>query len=179
MDITEEKKELRRRMKQLAGDITPAGKAQQAAEVFTRVEAMEEFRRARTVGLYWSLPDELPTHDVAVRWAEAGKHVCLPVVVCGELEFRRFTPGCEMVEGSLCVCEPVSGEVIAPEDMDLIIVPGVAFDWEGFRLGRGKGYYDKFLGRTAAYSVGVCMRHQLVENVPRELHDRPVDRIIG
>jgi 5-formyltetrahydrofolate cyclo-ligase len=85
-----------------------------------------------------------------------------------------------LAEGSFGISEPQCGEPCRAEEIDLMIVPGVAFTASGDRLGRGKGYYDKYLSRKGfrAYCVGVCYAHQKVEQLPVEPHDRQMDEIV-
>lgn len=175
--ITEDKKELRLKIRQQTAKLNEEDKRMQSCRVFDAVEQTEQFRSAKTIGMFWSLDDELPTHQIVEKWAKE-KCIALPRISEGEMEFVEFVPGCEMVEGSLKVRCPQNGAVISPEEIDLIIIPGVAFDEEGNRLGRGKGYYDKFLAKTKAFRMGVCMSHQKVGKVPSEEHDQQTNILI-
>ncbi len=80
--------------------------------------------------------------------------------------------------GSFCIMEPTNGERIDPKDIDFILVPGVAFDKKGYRLGFGKGYYDRLLSRTEAFKVGVCYSFQVLEALPIDPWDVPVDLVV-
>lgn len=175
--IIRKKKELRLKVNQATAKISLSEKKEQSLKVFNAIEKTGQFQKAKTVALFWSLWDELPTHEVAKRWA-AEKRIVLPKVSGNNMEFLEFKPGCGMEEGELRVLSPKGGEEVNPEEIDLIIVPGVAFDAEGKRLGRGKGYYDEFIKRTNAFTIGVCMSHQKIEEVPCEAHDKKVDMLI-
>ena len=117
--------------------------------------------------LYWSMDDEVFTHDYVCKWA-GKKTVLLPCVKGDVLELRVFK-GMESLQPgeAFGILEPV-GELYTDYDaIDLIVVPGVAFDRHGNRLGRGRGYYDKILKETrVARKVGICFGFQFVEEVP-------------
>ncbi len=82
-----------------------------------------------------------------------------------------------MTEAAFCVREP-QGDVFPAEGVELILVPGVAFDSRGNRLGRGKGYYDRLLAGIPAFKVGICFDFQRFDRLPAEPHDVPMDRVI-
>jgi 5-formyltetrahydrofolate cyclo-ligase len=131
---------------------------------------------ARVVGLYRALPSEIGTGALAAALTAAGKEVCYPIVVPGArcLEFRRSSG--VFVPGSLGVEEP-TGPPVPLEVVDLLVVPAVAVDPRGFRLGRGRGHYDATLAASSALSVALVFESQLVPSVPLGEHDRPVHAI--
>ncbi|MFI3302709.1 MAG: 5-formyltetrahydrofolate cyclo-ligase [Rikenellaceae bacterium] len=143
-----------------------------ANEIFGAIERSEIFRKASVVALYSDLPDELPTSEVIERWG-SDKQILLPRV--GDdfaMEFYEYD-SCAMKSGAYGIYEPQGCEPFCAANIDLIIVPGVAFTRSGGRLGRGKGYYDRYLSREGlrAYTIGVCYAHQIVESLPSEPHD--------
>ncbi len=143
-----------------------------ANEIFAQIEKLEIFKTASVVALYSALPDELPTSDVIERWG-AKKHILLPRV--GEnctMEFYSYDSS--LIEsGAYGISEPQGCDPYPLVGIDLMIVPGVAFTRSGARLGRGKGYYDRYLSRDGvrAHTIGVCYAHQVVESLPTEPHD--------
>jgi len=106
--------------------------------------------------LYWSMNDEVQTHDFVQKWADK-KEIILPSVNGNELILKKFNGINKMVKGeSFGIPEP-DGELYPfPELIDVIIVPGVAFDKQNNRLGRGKAFYDKLLKTVKSKKVGVC-----------------------
>jgi 5-formyltetrahydrofolate cyclo-ligase len=132
--------------------------------------------RARVVGLYRALPSEVGTAALAAALSAAGKEVCYPVVVPGArcLDFRRSSG--VFVAGSLGVEEP-TGSPVPLSEVELLVVPAVAMDARGFRLGRGRGHYDATLAACAAFAVALVFESQLVPSVPVGEHDRPVGAI--
>lgn len=137
------------------------------------------FVQARTVLLYHSLPDEVFTHAFIDRWC-VEKEIVLPTVVGDDLELHLYTgPECLSL-GSYGILEP-SGELFTDyERITLAVIPGMAFDLQGNRLGRGKGYYDRLLPRLShAYKLGLCFPFQILdEEIPHEPHDCRVDTVL-
>ena len=149
-----------------------------SAEIMAVLEAHPLFQSAQTVLLYHSLPDEVNTHSFIEQWGEK-KRILLPVVVGDELELRLFTPSVSLANGAYGIAEP-TGEAFAKYDeITFAVIPGVAFDHTGNRLGRGKGYYDRLLPHLSkAFKVGICFPYQLVKTIPTEPFDIPMDSII-
>lgn len=145
-----------------------------------KLEQHPVFIEARTVLLYHSLPDEVDTHAFIDRWCNQ-KEIILPTVVGDDIELYRYTgPDC-LVPGSYGILEP-SGERFTDLDrITLAVIPGMAFDYHGNRLGRGKGYYDRLLPRLAsAYKLGLCFPFQLLdEEIPHESHDQRMDEVLA
>lgn len=177
--IMDEKKALRIEIRQLKRACPLEERRRKSLSVWEAVERDEVFQQAETVLAYWSMDDEVYTHDFVKRWA-GSKTLLLPCVKGDELELRYFDGEERLQPGEgYAIPEPV-GELFADwGKIDLILVPGVAFDKSGNRLGRGKGYYDKVLKQTGAYKLGVCFDFQLVERVPVEPHDVKMDRVVA
>ena len=150
-----------------------------SAEVLQRLEAAPHFQQAQVVMLYYSLPDEVNTHDFVERWAES-KQIILPVVVGDDLELRTYHGRHELVQGAFGIEEPTGAHFLHLEQIECIVVPGVAFDSQGNRLGRGRGYYDRLLPRLPqAWKIGLCFPFQRVEEVPTEQLDIRMDEVIS
>jgi 5-formyltetrahydrofolate cyclo-ligase len=128
---------------------------------------------AGTVGLYRALPSECGTDLLA---AALGDRACFPCVVPGEtvLQFRRA--GAEWSPGALGVQEP-KGEPVPLRSIDVLVVPALAIDAHGRRLGRGRGHYDATLAAFPGRSIALVFESQLVPEVPVGDHDRPVDAV--
>ena len=145
-----------------------------------QVEALEEFRRAGTVLLYWSMDDEVQTHDFVNRWYRE-KCILLPCVDGDDLRLRQYTGSeCLKAGEQFGIGEPTGPEFTDLDSVELIIVPGVAFDSEGNRMGRGRGFYDRLLKSTPkAYKVGVAFDFQVIDRVPVEEFDVAMDRVVS
>lgn len=135
--------------------------------------------QAEVVLLYYSLPDEVNTHEFIAKWCKY-KKIILPVVVGDVLELRVYTGPEDLVQGSFNILEP-SGELYLDyASIDLVLVPGMAFDKNNNRLGRGKGFYDKLLPHIPAYKMGVCFPFQYLsaETIPTESYDIAMDKVL-
>lgn len=146
-------------------------------EILEKLEALPAFQQAKTVLLYHSLKDEVHTHAFIEKWSKK-KTILLPVVAGEELELRLYTSTEDLLPGAYGIAEPAGQPFVDYASIDLAVVPGVAFDKEGRRLGRGKGYYDKLLTRIPAIFAGICFPFQLIDEVPAEPFDIRMDTII-
>ena len=148
------------------------------AAMFSAVERLPEFRAARTVAVFAALPDEPATDEVLARWAST-RRVVLPRVEGDAMRFYACRPDA-LVFGAFGILEPQGERPCPAGEIDLVVCPGVAFTADGRRLGRGRGYYDRYLGDPAfrGFRVGVCYAHQLVDDLPVEPHDVRMDRVI-
>ncbi len=174
------KDELRRKIRQLKRGFTTTQLCDLSAVPMQRLLAHERIKAAHTVLMYYSLPDEVYTHETLDRLVEAGKKVLLPVVT-GDTTMCLHVYGSrnDMRAGAYGIMEP-TGEVFdnLPE-IDVAVVPGMVFDRNNNRMGRGKGYYDRFLACIPqAYKIGVCFKFQLVDEIPVSQFDIKMDEII-
>ena len=167
---------LRAEIKKVKALLSPEQKATECNAVWQHIASLDCFDNAQHILLYHSLPDELSTHNIIDEWVALGKTIYLPVVVGDDLVIRQYSREA-MQQGEFNIMEP-TGNDIDSNCIELIIVPGVAYDNKGNRLGRGKGYYDRLLSRTQATCIGVCYNCQLVDNIPAEPHDRIMHYIV-
>ncbi len=149
----------------------------QSVEILANLEAHPAFKKAKIVLLYHSLEDEVNTHKFIEKWS-LHKQIILPVVVGNNLELRPYTGDSGLKIGAFGIEEPTGMIFKDYEAIDLVVVPGVAFDHAGNRLGRGKGYYDRLLSHIPAFKIGICFPFQFIENVPSEPLDIRMDTII-
>jgi 5-formyltetrahydrofolate cyclo-ligase len=160
-------------------ELTPQQVNSQSLALQERLLELPEFREAATIALYAPIHHEVETAQVANRALSAGKKLLYPAVIDSDLQFRRVTALDELVPGRFGIPEP-QGEPCNPGDADLIVVPGVAFDLFGRRIGYGKGYYDRALHRLERTGrlVGFCYDFQLFEEIVGEPHDVTMDLIV-
>jgi len=149
----------------------------QSVEILANLEAHPAFKKAKIVLLYHSLEDEVNTHEFIEKWS-LHKQIILPVVAGNDLELRSYTGDTGLKIGAFGIEEPTGMIFKDYEAIDLVVVPGVAFDHAGNRLGRGKGYYDRLLSHIPAFKIGICFPFQFIENVPSEPLDIRMDTII-
>ena len=144
-----------------------------------RLFNLDPYKKSRTVMLFVSFNNEVYTHDM-IKKSFGKKNVVIPKVMQQEIEpsviidFDSLIPA-----GKFGILEPIEIMKIAYKNIDLVLVPGIAFDSGGHRIGYGFGYYDKFLKKVPkAVKVGLAFDFQIVDRIPAEEHDVPVDFII-
>ncbi len=170
--------ELRKLISNKKKEYSVDAKLEKSRDIFEQVRQIKEFQDAKRLLCYWSMPDEVPTHDFVIE-ISADKDIFLPVVSGDDLLIRKFTGTDNMEEGVFATLfEPSNTEDIDINDVDLVLVPGVAFDLSGRRMGRGKGFYDRLLVNTNIYKIGICFDFQLVERVPTEEFDVLMDKVV-
>ncbi len=178
MELIIQKKSLRSIVKQSKKNLSDANREKSSFEVFSKVEKLPQFLDSNVVLAYWSLPDEICTHSFIEKWYKK-KTILLPVVQGDDLVLKQFSGIDRMVVGSSYgILEPQTEIVADKENIDFAIVPGIAFDYLGNRLGRGRGYYDRLLVGTKIFKVGVGYSFQLFSSVPVEEYDIPMDYVI-
>jgi 5-formyltetrahydrofolate cyclo-ligase len=182
-DLAAEKRRLRRSLSQGRRAVSADEAARVAEQIAARLLAEVVVRRARRVALYAALPDEVPSRPLFDALATLHKTLLLPRVLReNELAFAVVTDWSALRPGRYGVLEPpVLAVTIEPEEGDLVLVPGVAFDRAGNRLGRGKGCYDRAFPPGAARPpllMGVAYDLQLVDAVPHAARDRRMDAVV-
>jgi 5-formyltetrahydrofolate cyclo-ligase len=178
--LTRSKRELRERMRGVRAAVDPHRREVWSSAIVGAVHEVPEVVAARTVTAYLSFGSEIPTDELIAILDSGGKRVGVPVVRDGEMVMVAFRPGHPTSRSEYGMPEPVGEEEIPPLEVDAVVIPGLAFDRDGFRVGYGGGFYDRYLRRTRpeAFRVGICFSEQLVENVPHGDADERVDRII-
>ncbi len=155
--------------------LTDLDKKIESKAVFEKIEMLPEFKNAKSILLYWSLKDELLTHEVIEKWSKT-KQILLPVVVDDKMVIKPFTKKEELSKSDLGIWEPNSQKTYF-ESVDIVIVPGVAFDKNKVRLGRGKGFYDRFFTNKKILKIGIGFDMQILENIPKGFYDIKMDKI--
>ena len=171
------KKELRQYYKALRHEIK--GKAEKSDTILLKLKNTPEWRLARVIALYASLPDEVQTDAMIAAALNEGKRVCLPKTEKDNIKFFVLNNMTSFEPGAYGIREPKSDNTLSKEEIDLIIVPLLAADNNGVRLGFGGGYYDRYLKDFKGNSIGVCFKEQISPlPLPHETHDIPLDDII-
>ena len=177
------KKELRQFIRNEKRQYSSSKLEELSLSVLSRLNENEHLQKAKMILMYYSLPDEVNTHQYIDYLLALGKKVLLPEVIDGEnMVIREYTGKHDLKEGAFHIMEPIGS--LFPEEkyqeIHLAIIPGMAFDQQGNRLGRGKGYYDRFLQKIPqAYKIGICFPFQLVDEIPTEETDIKMDEIMS
>jgi len=177
------KLELRRRALAARDALPGAERARLSAQVCARAAALPELGAATTLMLYASFRSEVETTALFAWALAAGKTVCTPRILAPRLmaAYRVADPETDLIPGSWGIPEPREGlEEVPPERMDVVVVPGAAFDAAGGRCGYGGGFYDTYLARTRPGIpwVALAFEAQLVDELPCEPHDLAVGAVV-
>jgi 5-formyltetrahydrofolate cyclo-ligase len=169
---------IRKEKKQARAALSPQERAEKSARAVERLAASEAFRQARTVMLYDHVGGELSLDSLLTHPAAAGKRFCYPLCV-SRTEMIAMVPGAWR-SGAYGIREPVRelSEEVPPEELDLVVCPGTAFDPACNRMGMGGGYYDRYLPRCVkARIVMAAFEVQKVPVLPTDEWDRPVEAV--
>jgi 5-formyltetrahydrofolate cyclo-ligase len=180
-DLERAKEQLRRELDRRRRAVTPEVSRRAGRAVLGHLEACPAFRAAARVALYSAQPDELPTRPCYEALRERGVEALFPRTQPGGLAFHSVRHWEELSPGRYGVLEPPEAAPLRPlEETDLVLVPGLAFDAQGNRLGRGGGHYDAALpsGNRGPRIIGLAFAFQLVATVPHGSRDRRVDAIV-
>ena len=193
--MLEKKKILRKIIKVRVSAISPEERKKREEILHNNLFSMPEFVAAKSLMLFANLPDEIDTFSLIDKCITMGKKVYLPVINGDDMTVAEFTG--EYRVGRYEIKEPITPNssllfpnghqivpnghqhVLTPHSIDFALIPGVGFSPNGYRLGRGKGYYDKFLSKQRdLFTVGVCFREQFYLDIPTEPHDIPMRKVI-
>lgn len=171
------KEDIRRQVRARKKLLDDTERLQAAERVFEAVRNMSAYILADHILLYHSLPDELSTREFIERYA-GDKHFYLPRVNGLNLEILPYSRS-RMHLGAFRIEEPDGDDTVDISQIDLIIVPAVAYDRNGNRVGRGKGYYDRLLRDSRAETIGVCYDFQIYDDIDTEEHDVAVHFVVS
>jgi 5-formyltetrahydrofolate cyclo-ligase len=178
LTIISEKTALRRTISRLKAAQSPQQYMEASAIITGSLEMLPEFRSAKTILAYWSFKGEVHTHDLIRKWAEK-KRILLPSVNGDEMLIRQYLGDDSLVPGEIFGIPEPAGPVFTDyNEIDLVIIPGIAFDRKNNRMGRGKAYYDRFLSKISGFKAGICFSFQLFESIPADEHDILMDIVI-
>jgi 5-formyltetrahydrofolate cyclo-ligase len=180
-----EKKRIRKEMIGRLREQAPELRKKRSGAIREQLLACEAFTSSKTVMIYVSMPEEVETIKLIRTALAGGKRVSIPYLETenSEIKASELISINDLEKGPYGIYQPrkASVETVPLKEIDLVIVPAVAFDQSNMRLGRGKGYYDRFLSRqevSSARTIGLAFSFQMVDRLPSAPHDRPVTRVI-
>jgi 5-formyltetrahydrofolate cyclo-ligase len=178
--LAERKRRIRREQREARLRIPESVRDADAARIAERVLNLPEARSASTVALFSSFGAEVPTEPLIRAFQARGARVLLPYLDAGEIAMAEYLPGADLVPTSYGAREPAVRTAVDPAAIELVIVPGLAFDRRGNRLGYGGGFYDRFLRRldATALAVGIGFAQQVVAAVPAGRGDQSLHVVI-
>jgi 5-formyltetrahydrofolate cyclo-ligase len=173
------KQALRATMRERRNTISPLLYAEKSTAIREKLENNEEFKNSNRILIYVSKKEEVDTHEILEKLFDSGKEIFAPKVDGEELRLCKILSMEDLAMGSFGVLEPKScTEMSGPNNLDCILVPGLAFTKNGDRIGYGKGYYDVLLNKTNAHKIGLAFEEQIVDEVPLEDHDARMNVVI-
>jgi 5-formyltetrahydrofolate cyclo-ligase len=181
--IADAKRALRAELRERRQVLSSQAIESAATGIRSQLDALIDELGVRSMSCFLSTPAEPGTHEFVQAAVERGIRVLLPITRAdGLLDWSVATPDTEIIEGMFGLPEP-TGELLGPiavGDVDLLVIPAAAVDRGGMRLGWGRGYFDKTLGsmerRPPVYAV--IFDSELLDEVPQDLHDQPVDGVV-
>lgn len=174
------KNETRNQIRKIKRQFTPDKLRELSLCIMQRLLIHPRIIAAKTILMYFSLSDEPNTHDTIDHLTAMGKRILLPVVT-GEntMILREYHNRKSLQKGLFGIMEPTGKPFTAYEEIDIAVVPGIAFDITGNRLGRGQGYYDRFLQPLPhLYKIGVCFDFQKLSCIPIDENDVRMNEIL-
>lgn len=173
------KRILRRHIRSLLREQKPEALKAFSDIVSRAILAHPRVTAAKSILAFWPLPDEVDIRESVCRLRGMGHEIFLPRVVSDtEMVVCPYFDDSSLMPGAFGILEPATPPCPLPDDC-VAIIPGMAFDKNGHRLGRGRGYYDRFLSACHPYTIGVGYPFQIVSEVPHDEFDIPVDEVLG
>lgn len=175
---------LRNQLRQRLRKLSASQRKRKSRKIAFKLLRAAEFKKARHVLIYASLPSEVETWFLIRKALLTKKSVCLPRIDSRQKKIEAYQVKNlkqDLKKGAFGIWEPkrVKRNRLSPGRFDLVVVPGVGFDRKGGRLGRGGGFFDRFLKKTdSAFKIAVAFREQMVKKIPRGAHDVRVDRVL-
>lgn len=160
-------------------ELTEKEKQKKSGEIWKKLSSLDVYKKAKTIMFYVSLKDEVMTSNMIIQ-AFKNKRVLVPRTILKDksMEAVEITKDTVFEMNKLKIPEPVGGKVMPKEKIDLIIIPAIAFDFWGHRVGYGNGYYDRFCKNIKAAKVGLAFDVQITERIPSESHDIKADFVL-
>ena len=175
------RKEIKRRLREQGSRV----RAERSLVIQDKLLSDIKFRECSIVMIYVSLPEEVDTTHFIQKALKLGKRVVVPYIQQDndELSVSEVTSMENLEKGPFGVFQPKPGQLksVPLEEIDLVVVPAIAFDESNMRLGRGKGFFDRFLSKRSlsnAETIGLAFDFQVLESLPYEDHDKPVDFVL-
>ncbi len=183
MTSTASKVQIRKMLRERLAAISPEARHEKSLLACNFLIQSAEFAAARVVMLYLSMSQEVDTASLALRCWQQGKVVAVPKVSLDQrhmLPIEITTLNTGLTTSGHGVREPVSGKPIPVDLISLVVVPGLGFTPQGQRIGRGMGFYDRFLAQPgfSGISCGLAFHEQIIEDIPVLDHDMPLGMLV-
>ncbi len=179
MKMHDLKKEIRQDLRQQRDALSALEVSSRSRRIVRRVVAMAQFEAARCLSCYVSRQNEVDTHRLIEMAIDQDKVVGAPVSgEDGRMDHFSVQSLSELLPGRFGILEPRSTHPVPEMEFELVVIPGIAFDRLGNRIGSGGGYYDRFLSGISAFKIGLGFDFQMMEVLPSESHDVRLDAVV-
>ena len=178
-DLTERKAEIRAKLKQIRGSIPKHERLIHSKVITQKILELDEIKAAQHVFIYISYASEVGTHNLINRLLEQGKNLAVPKIVNADTMIATtFTSWDALIPDKLGILTPVNATPY-PDTIDLVVTPGLGFTPTGYRIGYGRGYYDKwFAEHPVHHKIAPAFEEQILDKLPIDEFDIPVNKII-
>ncbi|MDA3846230.1 MAG: 5-formyltetrahydrofolate cyclo-ligase [Vallitaleaceae bacterium] len=169
---------IREKYKYIRNQMSPKDVTLCSTVIFKNIMNHDAYKLASCVFVYMSMFHEVDTYDFIVESLALGKTIAIPRIENKTMDFYKIEDIEDVKQGYFGILEPVSNHILTPRDNDLMIIPGLAFDIQGYRVGYGGGYYDTYISTHQGIQyvkAGVAYEVQVTSEVPRKSYDQPID----
>ncbi len=171
------KNKLRKKLLEKRNALSAYEVLEKSNEIISKLTSLEEFKKTEKLLCYISFGNEVYTHGLIKAYAGI-KKIAVPVVDGDNLLLSYIKDWKELSTGTYGILEPKEIRIAKPKEIEIAIVPGIVFDERGYRIGYGKGYFDRLLSKTNAKKIGLAYDFQVLKEIPSEQHDVKMDMII-
>lgn len=171
------KDEIRKYIRLRKSTLNENDKINNSLKIFQYLEQLPSFINSRNILAYYSLPDEVNTKSFIDNWCE-NKIIFLPKIVDDKIQIVKYQNIETLKRGKYNILEPDDDLYYSLNDIEIALIPAMALDYRGNRVGRGKGYYDKFLTDSKIIKIGIIYGFQLIDNFITDKYDVPLDYAI-
>lgn len=174
------KNDFRSRLANWRSNLTESEWASRSQQVRTQLKSLPELKNVRRIHAFWPIETfrEIDLRPLIRNWLDEDVEIWLPLIQNDLLVIGQLTDEKLLVSGKFGVQEPPRISSSPPSSFDCILVPGLTFDQTGHRIGYGKGYYDRFLGKVNGLKIAPTFREQLLPSIPSESHDVKMDIVV-
>lgn len=177
LKAVETKGEIRRELLKKRSSLDEEERERLSRSICLRIASLPEYKRAQSILFFYPVKGEPDIRALLTQAIKEGRAL-LPKVEGEDLSLHRVGSLSDLSPGAYGIPEPLVKDQVEPSSIDLLLVPGVGFDLEGFRLGWGKGYYDRLLKRAGGTKLGIAFSFQVLDRLPRDHWDVPVDAVV-
>jgi 5-formyltetrahydrofolate cyclo-ligase len=175
------KDKMRRIMLEKRNSLSSGAINTKSAEIQQRFTNSDEFNHAKILASYYPIGSEVRTGKIISTALKSNRLVALPRTEGDHIKFYQIFLNTDLIAGRFGIKEPsTSSNSVVPDNIDLLLVPGILFDISGYRIGYGYGYYDRLIARkkNSTLSVGLAYESQMCEEVPRSYYDQKVNILV-